>query len=266
VCEGYRDESTIMFRYETDKVIEHARASASSVRSSSSTTGSHLRSRSADSSRDSRRSSSTIMDPSDLTLDEANSLNLRSTLPWVKQAPEQLKQSVEDQAVDQFMEKYVIYPCNQTSSPGFLEHLPYLFKDLNVKGRYALRWAVRAAAYADLSKDSEGDHMSRKAMHCYGLSLAALGESLLQPGKVPDDYDLLTVVILDIFEASLINTEKKRNMSLFFSDRLRRCLYRTPRRRELTRRVWHRYSGFVGRIRSTALEVGVYLDLPITES
>ncbi len=44
-----------------------------------------------------------------------------------------------------------MYPCNQTSSPGFLEHLPCMFKEVNIEGRYALRWAVQAAGYADSS-------------------------------------------------------------------------------------------------------------------
>jgi hypothetical protein len=117
---------------------------------------------------------------------------LRNPYPWLKGLPSEMMPPVEEQAVDNFMEKYVIYPCNQTSSPGFLE--------VNVNGRYALRWAVRAAAYADLSKDQDSDILARKALQCYGMALSSLGDSLATPGKVPDDYDLMTVVVLDIFE------------------------------------------------------------------
>ncbi|KAK8060176.1 hypothetical protein PG996_010106 [Apiospora saccharicola] len=71
-----------------------------------------------------------------------------------------------------------MYPCNESSSPGFLEHLPSLFKEVNVEGRYALRWAVRAASYAEAARDSEGSHIVQNALHCYGEALSALGESL----------------------------------------------------------------------------------------
>ncbi|KAI0132450.1 hypothetical protein BJ170DRAFT_613966 [Xylariales sp. AK1849] len=97
-----------------------------------------------------------------------------------------------------------MYPCNQTSAPGFLEHLPYLFQDVNVAGRFALRWAVRAAAYADASKASNREQLMQKALHCYGMALSALGQSLSQAGKSPDDHDLMTVVVLDIFETLFI--------------------------------------------------------------
>ncbi len=78
-----------------------------------------------------------------------------------------------------------------------------MFKEVNVEGRYALRWAVRAAAYADVSKDQESNTLASKALQCYGMALGALGESLSTSGKVPDDYDLMTVVVLDIFEVGL---------------------------------------------------------------
>jgi len=104
------------------------------------------------------------------------------------------------------MEKYIIYPCNQAPSPGFLEHLPSMFKEVNVEGRCALRWAVLAAAYADVSRDQDGNAVACKALQCYGRALSALGESLSAPGKVPDDYDLMTVVVLDIFEVSVYDS------------------------------------------------------------
>jgi hypothetical protein len=143
-------------------------------------------------------------DHSALAPGEATGIKLKNPRPWLKRLPFEIP-PVEEQAVDNFMEKYVIYPCNQTSSPGFLEHLPCMFKEVNVNGRYALRWAVRAAAYADLSKDQDSDILARKALQCYGMALSALGDSLATPGKVPDDYDLMTVVILDIFEVGLHN-------------------------------------------------------------
>jgi hypothetical protein len=209
VCEGYRDEASIIFRHETDKVIEHMRASQVLTPPSSKTSSqpsARKRSKSVDAA--SRRSWSVPgqnADPSALAPGEATGIKLRNLRPWLKGQPSEMMPPVEEQAVDNFMEKYVIYPCNQTSSPGFLEHLPCMFQEVNVNGRYALRWAVRAAAYADLSKDQDSDILARKALQCYGMALSALGDSLATPGKVPDDYDLMTVVVLDIFEASLHN-------------------------------------------------------------
>lgn len=194
ICEGYRDESTIVFRHETVKVIEHANAAAAATPSTGSSRKSR-RSRSTD-----NLSSTTFADPSDLTEEEAASLDLPRAFPWMKTTPAHLRPAPEDEAVNRFMDKYVMCPCNETSSPGFLEHLPCLFQDVNVEGRFALRWAVRAAAYADLSKAQSNDALSSKAFHCYGMSLSALGESLSEVGKVPDDYDLMTAVMLDIFE------------------------------------------------------------------
>ncbi|KAI1635067.1 hypothetical protein F4809DRAFT_642901 [Biscogniauxia mediterranea] len=54
----------------------------------------------------------------------------------------------------------------------------------NVEGRFALRWAVRATAYADFSQSQEDDTLA---------------------SQVPDDHDFMTVVILDIFERALDN-------------------------------------------------------------
>ena len=94
-----------------------------------------------------------------------------------------------------------MYPCNNGSSPGFLEHLPSLYVDGNfIEGRKALRWAVRAASYASLSNEQNSPALGNKALECYGLALSALGESLSKPSSVPSDYDLMTIVVLDIFE------------------------------------------------------------------
>ncbi|KAH8680648.1 hypothetical protein BX600DRAFT_444860 [Xylariales sp. PMI_506] len=216
VCEGYRDEATIIFRHETLKVIQQARnyqVSYSSSDGSSTSPGSRHRSRSVDGSRSSGRRTSTTtgsLDPTNLTQDEADSFKMMPSFPWLKERPgKSSNEPLEDQAVDRFMDKYVMYPCNQTSTPGFLEHLPSLFKDVNVDGRYALRWAVRAAAYADLSRESDGDQLVQKSLDCYGMALSALGESLAQSGKPPDDYDLMAVVILDIFESLFLPDSTK---------------------------------------------------------
>ena len=205
VCQGYRDDASIIFRHETDKVIEHVRISqvlSPPSSKASSQPSARKRSRSVDvASRGSSSVPSQNADVSALTPEEATGIRLRNPRPWLKGLPSEIMPPAEEQAVDNFMEKYVIYPCNQTSSPGFLEHLPCMFQEVNVNGRYALRWAVRAAAYADLSKDQDNDMLARKALQCYGMALSALGDSLATSRKAPDDYDLMTVVVLDIFEA-----------------------------------------------------------------
>jgi len=95
-----------------------------------------------------------------------------------------------------------MYPCNHGSTPGFLEHLPNLFKDCQVEGRFALRWAVRAAAYGDLANGQSSTEVESKALQCYGLALTALKEALADPAQAPDDYTLMTIVVLDLFEVS----------------------------------------------------------------
>jgi hypothetical protein len=143
-----------------------------------------------------------IEDPTDLSAGLAYSLNLSNPYPWAKNPPPASKQLVEDQAVDQFFEKYVMYPCNNGSSPGFLEFLPPLFKEGKTEGRVALRWAVRAASYASLSNEQNNPALGSKALECYGLALSALGEALSDPSYVPNDYEFMTIVVLDIFEVS----------------------------------------------------------------
>lgn len=189
VCEGYRDESSLIFRHETEKVIEYSRA-IQTVSPPSSKTSSHSSSRKRskfdDASSASRRSSSVSGTSADLLLltpEEASGITLRNPQPWLKGPPARLQPPLEEQAVDQFIDRYVIYPCNQTSSPGFLEHLPCMFKEVNIEGRHALRWAVQAAAYADVSTNQESNALANKALQCYGMALGALGESLSTPGK-----------------------------------------------------------------------------------
>lgn len=210
VCEGYRDESSLVFRHETDRVIERSRAiQVVSTRARASKDPPHSaareRSKSAGPSSAHPLSASLVsgatVDTSEVHPNETSCVKLSDRYPWMlKEPPVGLQPPIEEQIVDQFMDKYVIYPCNLNSSPGFLEHLPCMFKEVNVKGRYALRWAVQAVAYADVSKYQESNALATKALEYYGMALGAFGESLSTPGKVPDDYDLMTVVVLDIFE------------------------------------------------------------------
>ncbi|KAK8028279.1 hypothetical protein PG991_005335 [Apiospora marii] len=200
VCEGYRDEATLIFRHETLKVMRHAQIAAAVYYTPPALISPRRRSRSVDGRSPVLLTGS--VNSSHFNPDEAISLpNLPSPYPWLKQIPHYVQVHKEEQAVEQFMDKYVMFPCNESSSPGFLEHPPSLFKEVNVEGRYALRWAVRAAAYAEAARDSEGSHIVQRALHCYGEALSALGESLAEPGKTPDDYDLMAIVVLDLFEA-----------------------------------------------------------------
>lgn len=110
--------------------------------------------------------------------------------------------ATDESAVAGFLDNYVLYPCNESSMPGFLEHLPCLFKEVNVDGRHALRWAVQAAGFADISRTGSTGRSdaSSRALECYGRALTALGKTLADKERTPDDYTLMTVVILDIFE------------------------------------------------------------------
>ena len=128
------------------------------------------------------------------------STDSKSPYPWVKNVPQASAPSAEEQAVFQFFEKYVMYPCNHGSSPGFLEQLPGLFAEVKSKGRVALRWAVRAAAYASLSNERDDPTVGNNAIQCYGRALSALAESLADISAAPDDHILMTVVVLDLFE------------------------------------------------------------------
>ncbi|KAK8042514.1 Zn2/Cys6 DNA-binding protein [Apiospora phragmitis] len=202
VCEGYRDEATLTFRY------PHARVAAAGNSTSRAAIGFRHRSRSVDGR--SPVSSKDSVDSSHFTPDEATSfLHLPSHYPWLKQVPQHAQVQKEDRAVEQFMDKYVMYPCNETSSPGFLEHLPSLFKEVNVEGRYALRWAIRAAAYAEAARESEGSHIAQKALYCYGEALSALGASLAESGKTPDDFDLMTIALF-LQDISQVGTHTQR--------------------------------------------------------
>ncbi|MCJ1243028.1 hypothetical protein MMC30_000224 [Trapelia coarctata] len=197
ICIGYRDEATLIFRDENEKA---ARASVRRRASAQSFPVSETSSQASSGPRFPHKTSGGD-DPSNLSATELSSLNLSSPYPWVKAVPEASAPSPEDQAVFQFFEKYVMYPCNQGSSPGFLEHLPGLLGEVKVEGKLALRSAVRAAAYASLSSEQSSNALGKKALHCYGLALSSLAESLADPHVVPDDFILMTVVVLDLFES-----------------------------------------------------------------
>jgi hypothetical protein len=217
VCEGYRDESTLLFRSENEKAARKVATLSrptppSSDRGSSTTPSAVL-----DQEPPNSVSSTSISiissptdevvphqeDPTDLSAGLAHSLNLSNPYPWARDPPSSSKKTIEDQAVDSFFEKYVMYPCNSGSSSGFLEFLPPLCKEGNSEGRVALRWAVRAASYASLSNELDNAALGSKALECYGLALQALGEVLKDPECVPNDYDFMTIVVLDIFEVSI---------------------------------------------------------------
>lgn len=265
ICEGYRDESSRIFRNETEKVIQHSRAVQMATPPShrdSSQSSPRKRSRSANLSLASRPSSSFS---SSLAPEEASGITIRNPRPWLKESPARFQPPLEDQAVDQFIDKYVLYPCNQTSSPGFLEHLPCMFKEVNIEGRYALRWAVQAAAYADaISQNKESDALASKALQCYGMALGALGESLAASGKEPDDYDLMTVVVLDIFE---VGTRIRFAIHILadFADVCRHYILRTKSAKDRTSKEWRNCFAYVVVIWSTTREAGVSFDLHTIE-
>lgn len=176
LCVGYREESDLIFQNETDKILQRNKISEPTPTPTSG------RSRSRSLSR--LGTSSPSASPASIT-----SWQTDITLP-----------EEEDPTVSKFMDNYVIYPCTESSNAGFLEHLPSLFKEVNVEGRFALRYAVQAAAYGDVSRQRQSSEDAKTAMEYYGHALAALSKSLAEKGKVPDDYDLMTVVLLDIFE------------------------------------------------------------------
>jgi hypothetical protein len=186
-----------VFRYENEKVERKVRRrasdaslamSASSSRESTSSTHSPGLS-----DRDGTRRTDSI---------SLSDLSLQNPRPWLKDAVASSTLSADEQAVSSFFEKFVMYPCNRGSSGGFLEYLPCMFEEINTQNRVALRWAVRAAAYANLSKE-QNDALERKASQCYGLALSALAKAVAKNKDPPDDYILMTVVVLDLFEVSL---------------------------------------------------------------
>lgn len=188
LCVGYREELDLIFQNETGKVLQRNVISESPAQIESGRSRSRSLSR-VDISSPSASPASVASWQTDFTLPEE-----------------------EDPTVSKFMDNYVIYPCTETSNAGFLEHLPSLFKEVNVEGRFALRYAVQAAAYGDVSRQRQSSEDAKKAMEYYGDALAALSKSLSEKGKVPDDYDLMTVVLLDIFEVIVTQDWFERRM------------------------------------------------------
>jgi hypothetical protein len=194
VCVGYRDESTLIFRHENDKL---ERKLATSRRRSSDSTS--LSSNSLPSNSLPSNSPLPGSSPASSAHDDLNEL-ARSLASHSLAGPEEIR--AEEQAVSGFFDKFVMYPCSQGSSPGFLEHLPCMFTESNVENRVALRWAVRAAAYANAAAGGHDQLAREKAIKCYGLALSTLHTSLTQSKMAADDHVLMTVVVLDLFEVS----------------------------------------------------------------
>ncbi|TVY61770.1 hypothetical protein Focb16_v013566 [Fusarium oxysporum f. sp. cubense] len=195
LCVGYRDEGDLMFQHETAKVV---------LKSQTSTPSNSSRSNTSKSPRDHRTRSRSVERASESSFSSTASINLPAAFPWLKDQSKTEPVSKDDQIANTFMDKYVLFPCNESSSPGFLEHLPCLFKEVNIEGRYALRFAVQACAFADLSREQSSEELAKRSLEYYGHALSALGQSLAEKNKTPDDYDLMTVVMLDIFETLFI--------------------------------------------------------------
>lgn len=152
-------------------------------------------------------------------------------------SPAHHHEQADEEAVAKFIDKYVIYPCVESSSSGFLEHLPSLYKEVNVQGRYALRHAVQAASFADMSGSGCNDASYARALESYGLSLVALERSLSTPGKEPDDYDLMTVVVLDLFEVRFGTSFEFYSMHVLIRDR--HSSYPMSKSVAPTHKAWH---------------------------
>jgi hypothetical protein len=199
-----------MFQHETENVVSKSQSLAScnpsvSNSSNSSSQGRHTRSRSAERTSEGSFASS-------------SSINLPPAFPWLKAQSTTRLLSEDDQVANLFIDKYVLLPCNESSSAGFLEHLPSLFKEVNIQGHYALRFAVQACAFADLSREQSSEALARKSLEFYGHALTALGQSLAEKHKTPDDYDLMTTVMLDMFE--VYSWSKTRQRMLIFRQTL----------------------------------------------
>jgi len=162
--------------------------------------------------------------------------------------------SIEDEAVSSFFNDFVVSPCNNSSTPGFLEHLPGLFNEVRVEGRFALRWAVLAAGYASLSREHDDSRFSDLALNCYGRALSGLGESLADFDVSPDDYVLMTVVVLDLFEVchhTIIGQQVCNETPRLF-------IYQTSPYWGPMLEAWPTFSVFVGQINFMDLVAGVY--------
>ncbi|KAF2667594.1 hypothetical protein BT63DRAFT_456896 [Microthyrium microscopicum] len=216
-CTGYRDDADLIFRHETQKIENKLssggntlRRRASDISTSglsdlSSTTLVSFRSPSSQASKSStlfsEKSFSAYADVFDAS-PLGHSSNPVSELASISS-------SIEDQATSEFFEKFVMYPCNLGSSPGFLEFLPGLFEEPHIETRTGLRWAVRAAAYANLAQEHGKPALKEKAVECYGLALSALSRSLTKKNQTVDDHILMAVVVLDFFETMYLGISPK---------------------------------------------------------
>lgn len=202
-------------------------------------------------------------DPSNLSYKESSSLGSFTSFPWAKNAPKALEPPAEDWAVSEFFEKYVMYPCNNSSSSGFLEYLPCLFEEVKTDGRQALRWAVRAAAYASLSNDQGNILLGNKSLECYGLALSALAQSLKDPSVKPDDdYILMTIVVLDIFEVSHF-VSLPEGVQVKLINNLRLSTYKIQFRKGRMLKEWHRSCVYEGPTKFIARADGACFSLHI---
>ncbi|KAH8690834.1 hypothetical protein BGW36DRAFT_440155 [Talaromyces proteolyticus] len=189
LCSGYRDPVSLLFRDETEKAQKLSMRRRASMQNFSSSSSS---SQDSPVTVTSQTTQSSAHDHTSLSSVEVSDFNLDKLYPWVKATPTALESSIEEQAVSQFL---------RTSLPGFLEYLPCLFEEVNTDRRVALRWAVYATSYASMSNDQDSEALGDKALHCYGQALSTLVEALAKPEGKADDYILMTVVILDLFEA-----------------------------------------------------------------
>ncbi|TVY34667.1 hypothetical protein LOCC1_G008709 [Lachnellula occidentalis] len=195
-CYGYRDpQTTYLFKSENERTATLVSRAQTKPRRRASSLSSSSRLR--------ITLSSSSIDDSDLE-NAAQILDLGTPYPWLKDGSKAREQSVEKRAVDKFFEKFVLFPCNSSSSSGFLEQLPVLFEEVQTEGRVALRWAVRAASFASLNSEQGNKELERKASVCYGKALEALSESLRNKEEAVSDYTLMTVVMLDLFETMFI--------------------------------------------------------------
>jgi len=145
-----------VFRYENEKVEKRMRRRASDVSVAKSEYSTRANTGSTQSPRGSDVDSTRRVD--EVSLSDRNLSNPRL---WLKDDVTSSAVSTDDQVVSAFFDKFVMYPCNLGSSGGFLEYLPCMFEEVNVGNRIALRWAVRAAAYASLSRDQQNDAVLR---------------------------------------------------------------------------------------------------------
>ena len=207
MCVGYRDEASLIFRYENEKVEQTLRRRASDVSSVSSGRSSKP---SLTGSSATPPSDFSLDDFSDLSIGYGSEMHLQPIFPWLNNGAQEDTSSTKDPAVTQFFENFVVYPCSEGSSLGFLEHLPCMFNETAATNRIALRYAVQAAAYANASQDLGDKELFKKSMHCYGQALSALSKSLLGDRNAADDYVLMTVVILDIFESMFLEESSSK--------------------------------------------------------